>query len=81
MKNYFFMLGHAHPFVQSSQHGHSQLQLGQSLQQSFEQQAPSLHVGAAVTAGAEWLAIPATTTPAATNNPPNNLTIMVNSLS
>ena len=32
------MFGHLHPFVQSSQQGHSQLQFGQSLQQSFEQQ-------------------------------------------
>jgi hypothetical protein len=32
------MFGHLHPFVQSSQHAASQLQFGQSLQQSFEQQ-------------------------------------------
>ena len=44
------MLGHSQPFAQSLQHGHSQLQFGQSLQQSFEQHAASLPTGAAVVA-------------------------------
>jgi hypothetical protein len=47
------MLGHLQPLVQSSQQGHSQLQFGQSLQQSFVQQAPSLQVGSAVVVDVE----------------------------
>jgi hypothetical protein len=70
------MLGHEHPFAQSSQHGHSQLQFGQSLQQSSEQQPPSLQVGA-VALSVELPAIPAAANPAATNNPPNNLANIV----
>jgi hypothetical protein len=65
------MLGHLHPFAQSLQQSHLQLQFGQSLQQSAEQQVPSLHVGTVV------VLVPATlaaTIPAANNNPPNNLT-------
>jgi hypothetical protein len=38
-------LGHSQPFSQSAQQPHSQLQSGQPLQQSSEQQAPSLAVG------------------------------------
>jgi hypothetical protein len=75
------MLGHAHPLAQSSQHGHSQLQFGQSLQQSAEQHPPSAQVGAAFVADVELLTKPAATRPAATNNPPNNLINIVNSLS
>jgi len=78
---YFFMLGHSQPFAQSSQQSHLQLQFGQSLQQSFEQQVPSLQTGALDAAGVDWPAIPAATRPAAINNPPNNLTNIVNSLS
>jgi hypothetical protein len=70
------MLGQSHPFAQSLQQSHSQLQSGQSLQQSSEQHPPSLQQGAAAGAavGLELLAIPAATTPAATSKPPNNLT-------
>ena len=42
----YFLLGHEHPLAQSAQHGQSQLQFGQSLQQSAEQHPPSLQVGA-----------------------------------
>jgi hypothetical protein len=35
-----YLLGHSQPFAQSLQHAQSQLQFGQSLQQSFEQQEP-----------------------------------------
>jgi hypothetical protein len=44
---YFCMLGHSQPLVQSSQQAHSHLQFGQSLQQSAEQQVPSLVTGVA----------------------------------
>jgi hypothetical protein len=69
------MLGHLQAFAQSLQQSHLQLQFGQSLQQSAEQQAPSLQVGAAVV----LVLVPAklaATIPAANNNPPNNLTNM-----
>lgn len=71
------MFGHSHPFAQSLQQSHLQSQLGQSLQQSFAQHAPLLQQGAAsdvVDVELELLAIPAATKPAATSNPPNNLT-------
>jgi hypothetical protein len=42
------MLGHLQPLEQSLQQSHSHLQFGQSLQQSFVQQVPSLQVGSAV---------------------------------
>jgi hypothetical protein len=77
----YFMFGHEQPFAQSSQHGHSQLQFGQSLQQSSEQQPPSAQFGAVVIAGVELLTKPAATNPVATDNPPSNLTNIVNSLS
>jgi hypothetical protein len=57
-----------------------QLQFGQSLQQSLEQHAPSLQVAGV----AAVLLLPATLAaarPAANNKPPNNLTIIDNSLS
>jgi hypothetical protein len=76
------MLGHSQPLVQSSQHAHSQLQFGQSLQQSFAQQLPALQVGsAALVAGSEWLTKPAAASAEATNSPPNTLANMNNSLS
>jgi hypothetical protein len=68
----FFMLGHLQPFAQSLQQSHLQLQVGQSLQQSAEQQAPSLQVVALVLVPATLAA----TIPAANNNPLNNLTNM-----
>jgi hypothetical protein len=45
------MLGHSQPLVQSSQHAHSHLQFGQSLQQSSEQQDPSFEQQVASFAG------------------------------
>jgi hypothetical protein len=75
------MLGHLQPFAQSLQQSHLQLQFGQSLQQSAEQQAPSLQVGAVVAPGLLLPATLAATIPAASSNPPNNLTNIENSLS
>jgi hypothetical protein len=46
MKTYFFIFGQLQPFEQSLQQSHLHLQLGQSLQQSFEQQVPVLQVAA-----------------------------------
>jgi hypothetical protein len=40
------MFGHSQPFEQSLQQSHLHLQLGQSLQQSFEQQVPVLQIAA-----------------------------------
>lgn len=77
----YFMLGHLQPLAQSSQHLHLQLQFGQSLQQSSEQQAPSVHTGAALSDEPDWLINPAESKPAATNKPPKNLIAIVNSLS
>ncbi len=79
--DYFFIFGHLQPFAQSLQQSHLQLQFGQSLQQSAEQQAPSLQVDAVVAAVLLCPAKLATTRPAASNNPPNNLTNIENSLS
>jgi hypothetical protein len=81
MKNYFFMLGHSQPFEQSLQHAQAHLQLGQSLQQSFEQQVPVLQVAAPSVRGADCPAKLAAIRPAATTKPPNNLTNIENSLS
>ena len=75
------MLGHLQPFAQSLQQSHLQLQFGQSLQQSAEQQLPLLQVGAVV---ALVLILPATlaaTMPVASKRPLNNLTNILNSLS
>jgi hypothetical protein len=77
----YFTLGHAHPLAQSSQHGHSQLQFGQSLQQSVEQHPPFEQVGAGFVAVAELPTKLAATSPAVTKSPPNSLTIIKNSLS
>ena len=75
------LFGHSQPFEQSLQQAHSHLQFGQSLQQSFVQQVPSLHVGSAVVADVEWLVKPAAARAAATNSPPKTLANMNNSLS
>jgi hypothetical protein len=75
------MFGHLHPLAQSWQHSHLQLQFGQSLQQSAEQQEPSLQVDAVVAAVLVCCATLAATTPTASNKPPNNLTNIDNSLS
>ncbi len=77
IKNYFFILGHSQPFEQSLQHEHSHLQLGQSLQQSFEQQEPLSHVVPVVVndvAGDPAMA--ATIKPAVTTRPLNNFVNM-----
>ena len=61
---------------QSLQQAHSQLQSGQSLQQSSEQHEPSLQTGSLEVA--EVPAMPATTRPAATARAPNNLINIAN---
>ncbi len=76
MKNYFFMLGHLQPFAQSLQQSHLQLQFGQSLQHSAEQQEPSLQVDPLVAAVVDGPAMVAATIPVASNSPLNNLTNM-----
>jgi hypothetical protein len=65
------------------QHSHSQLQSGQSLQQSFEQQAPlAQHDAASVVSDvADEPATPTAIKPAAKTRPPNNFANMENSLS
>ena len=75
---YFFMFGHSQPFAQSLQHSHSQLQLGQSLQQSLLQQALLFlqHEAVSVTA-AFWPAMPAATRPVARIRPLNSLVIIL----
>ena len=75
MKNYFFIFGHSQPFEQSLQQSHLQLQFGQSLQHSLEQQVPSLQT-APVVAVVEGPAMLAATIPVASNKPLNNLTNM-----
>jgi hypothetical protein len=69
------MLGHAQPFAQSLQQSHLQLQFGQSLQQSAEQQVPSLQT-APVVAVVDGPAMLAATIPVARSRPLNNLTNM-----
>ena len=80
---YFVIFGHSHPFSQSVQQSHSQLQFGQSLQHSFEQQAPFVQHDAVpvVLDVADEPATPAAIKPAAKTRPPNNFTNMENSLS
>jgi hypothetical protein len=75
------MLGHSQPFEQSLQHAQVHLQLGQSLQQSFERQVPVLQVAAPSVREADCPAKLAAIKPAATTKPPNNLTNIENSLS
>ncbi len=75
------MLGHLQPFAQSLQQSHLQLQFGQSLQQSLEQQAPSLQVGAAIVLVLAWPVRLAATMPVASKRPLNNLTNILNTLS
>ena len=72
------MFGHSQPFAQSLQHSHSQLQLGQSLQQSLLQQALLFlqHEAVSVTA-AFWPAMPAATRPVARIRPLNSLVIIL----
>jgi hypothetical protein len=81
----YALLGHSQPLAQSLQQSHSQLQSGQSLQQSSEQQAAFallLQQLAAFWSELEDVpAIAAAIRPEATARPPNNLTNMVNSLS
>ena len=74
-RDYFFIFGHSHPFSQSLQQSHLQLQFGQSLQHSLEQQVPSLQT-APVVAVVEEPAMLAATIPVASNSPLNNLTNM-----
>jgi hypothetical protein len=80
---YFVIFGHSQPFSQSLQQSQSQLQFGQSLQHSFEQQAPFVQHDAVpvVPVVADEPATPAAMSPAANTRPPNNFTNMENSLS
>ena len=75
------MLGHLQPFAQSWQQSHLQLQFGQSLQQSAEQQLPALQLGAVVALVLVFPATLAATMPVASKRPLNNLTNILNSLS
>jgi hypothetical protein len=70
------LLGHSHPFAQSSQQPQSQLQSGQSWQQSAEQQALSLLTGAPACLDEPTKA--AAIRPDATARPPSNFTNIVN---
>jgi hypothetical protein len=78
------LLGQEQPFSQSSQQAQSQLQLGQSLQQSSEQQAALallLQQLAALSVLEDVPAIAEAIRPVATARPPNSLTNMGKSLS
>jgi len=75
------MFGHSQPFEQSLQHAQSQLQFGQSLQQSFVQQVPVLQTAASSVTDVAGAVTAAAIKPAATTKPPNNLTNIENSLS
>jgi hypothetical protein len=80
----YCLLGQEQPFSQSSQQAQSHSQLGQSLQQSSEQQADFallLQQLAVFSVLEDVPAIAAATRPEATARPPNNLTNIVNSLS
>jgi hypothetical protein len=69
----YALFGQSQPSLQLSQHAHSQLQFGQSLQQSFEQQAP-FSQQEPVVLPVDGPAIAAPIKPAATARPPNNFT-------
>ena len=70
------MFGHSQPLVQSLQQSHSQLQFGQSLQHSFEQQVASPVAGVPAVAEVLRPATLAATTPVARSRPLNNLVNM-----
>jgi hypothetical protein len=78
------LLGQEQPFAQSLQQSQSQLQLGQSLQQSSEQQAAfALLLQQLAASLSEFEDVPAAAAairPVATARPPNSLTNMVESL-
>jgi hypothetical protein len=76
-----YLFGHSQPLEQSWQHEQSHLQLGQSLQQSFVQQAPVLQrAGSSVTA-VDGPTMPAANKALPRSRPLNSFTIIENSLS